>query len=91
MQFGASVLRSWFVIPQQLGQSEIVIQMSEVDGHFAGYLNYNCDILDRATAESMAADYSRIIEAITLDANLRVSEWTIEAREAESGREEFVL
>jgi acyl transferase domain-containing protein len=89
--FGASSLRPYFAIPQQLGQSEVVLQMFEVDGRFAAHLNYNIDILDRATAESMAADYSRILEAITINPNISIGELSLEARAAESGIDEFVF
>lgn len=87
--FGASVLSPSFIIPQQLGQSEIVAQIFEGEGRFAGFLNYNIDILDRAVAESMAAEYCRIIEEITKNPNVSVSELLTSVMESE--REEFIF
>jgi hypothetical protein len=39
----------------------------------------------------MAADYSRILEAITINPNISIGELSLEARAAESGIDEFVF
>jgi hypothetical protein len=91
VRFGESALRPCLVVPQQLGQSEVVIQMFEVEGRFAGFLNYNVDVLDHATAASMAADYSSLLAAVTLNPKVRLDELPIQANTEGFCSEEFVF
>jgi len=91
VKFGESTLRPFMVVPQQLGQSEVVIQMFEVEGRFVGFLNYNVDVLDHATAASMAADYSSLLSAVTLNPKARLDELPIQADAEGFCLEEFVF
>jgi len=91
VEFGSSTLRPSIIIPQQEGQSEIVLQLAEVEGELVGNLNYNSDVMDRATAEAMAASYCKILESIVLDPNLAIKELFPESKDADYGREEIVL
>ncbi len=90
VKFGNSALRPYLVVPQQLGQSEVVIQMFEVEGRFVGFLNYNVDVLDHETAAAMAADYSSLLAAVTLHPKTRLDELPIQVETAECS-EEFIL
>jgi len=91
VKFGESTLRPFMVVPQQLGQSEVVIQMFEAEGRFVGFLNYNVDVLDHATAASMAADYSSLLTAVTLNPKARLDELPIHAGAEGVCLEEFVF
>ena len=91
VEFGASTLRPSIIIPQQEGQSEIVLQLAEVEGELVGNLNYNSDVLDRATAQSMAVSYCRILELVVRDHNLPIKELLLDCKDVSSGREEIVL
>ena len=72
--FGNSVLSPSVIIPQQEGQSEIVLQLAEVEGELVGNLNYNSLILDRPTADAMALAFSNLLETVLADPQIRLSE-----------------
>jgi non-ribosomal peptide synthetase component F len=91
VEFGASTLRPSIIIPQQEGQSEIVLQLAEVEGELVGNLNYNSDIMDRPTAESMAAGYCRILEVVVRNTRTPIKEFVADCQDASSSREEIVL
>ena len=91
VQFGDSSLRAWMVIPQQEGQSEIVLQLSEVGGRLGGNLNYNSDVVDRETAEAMAADFQKVLEAAVRQPDTPGFLLLPETARATAGREEIVL
>jgi hypothetical protein len=75
-RFGDSTLQPFMIIPQQEGQSEIVLQLAQVKDQLVGGLNYNTDILDRATAEAMALDYLEILQNAVRDPNQPISNLT---------------
>ena len=79
------------VIPQQEGQSEIVLQLSEVGGRLGGNLNYNSDVVDRETAEAMAADFQKVLEAAVRQPDTPGFLLLPETARATAGREEIVL
>jgi microcystin synthetase protein McyG len=91
VEFGGSTLRPSIIIPQQEGQSEIVLQLAEVEGELVGNLNYNSDIMERPMAESMAAGYCRILEAVVRDVHQPVRELLLDCKDVDAGREEIVL
>jgi non-ribosomal peptide synthetase component F len=91
IQFGASGMEPWMTLPLQEGRIEVGVQLLEADGQVDGFLNYNSDVLDRSTAESMAAAYGKILEAIVRDPNTPIEALAQEAEELGSEREEIAL
>jgi non-ribosomal peptide synthetase component F len=91
VEFGSSTLRPCIIIPQQEGQSEIVLQLAEFQGQIVGNLNYNTDIVDRETAESMAVAFSNIVESVLLNPDTPIEELAHDAEEMCSERDEIVL
>ncbi len=77
--FGDSMLRPFMIIPQQEGQSEIVLQLGQVKDQLVGALNYNTDILDRATAEAMAQDYFEILQNAVREPNRPISSLSLKS------------
>jgi hypothetical protein len=65
--------------------------LTEVNGQFIGNLNYNNQILDRATAEAMAADYFFILDAILRDPDTRIEDLRLKDQGADSEREEISI
>lgn len=88
--FGSSTLTPFMVIPQEDGRSEIALHIGQKEFEFAGNLNYNGNVLDRSTAESMASNYIGIMESIVGNPERRISEllWCAERPEE---REELIL
>jgi SAM-dependent methyltransferase/aryl carrier-like protein len=85
--FGGSMLTPYMAIPQQEGQSEIVLRLAEVDGELAGSLSYNSAILDRSTAEAMAQNYRSMVDALIRDPQMRIDDLPfsgLEPREMEN-------
>jgi hypothetical protein len=91
VKFGGSELFPWLTLPSQESRVEVGVQLMEVQGEIDGYLNYNSDVLDRATAESMAAAYGKILEAVVRDPNAPIESLAQEADELGSEREEITL
>ncbi|MGH9593766.1 MAG: condensation domain-containing protein, partial [Bryobacteraceae bacterium] len=91
VEFGGSVLRPWMVVPQQEGQSEIVLQLSDVGGRLGGNLNYNSDVVDRKTAEAMAEDFREIVEAAAREVDAPIASLLPGSRRSAAEREEIVL
>ena len=91
VQFGNSELSPWLRLPSQDTRVEVGVQLIEVQGEIDGYLNYNSDVLDRATAESMAAAYCKILEAVVRDPNTPIESLAQEAEELGAEREEITL
>ncbi len=90
VEFGSSILRPHIIIPQQEGQSEIVLQLAEVEGQLTGNLNYNTDILDRNTAESMVRKYDRILKSVIANPTIKIEELLAEET-YDPERDEMVL
>jgi hypothetical protein len=72
--FGSSKLTPYAGIPQQEGQSEIVLRLAEIDGELFGNLSYNTAIVERSVAESMANDYLGILYVLLGNPKARVSD-----------------
>jgi acyl transferase domain-containing protein len=91
--FGNSVLSPSVIIPQQEGQSEIVLQLAEVEGELVGNLNYNSLILDRPTAAAMASAFSNLLETILTDPHIHISEISQDGTPSKSSsdREEILF
>jgi hypothetical protein len=91
IQFGTSALEPWLTLPLQEGRIEVGVQLLEAEGQVDGFLNYNSDVLDRSTAESMAAAYGKILEAVVHDPNTPIDALALESDEIRSEREEIAL
>ena len=91
IQFGASAMEPWLTLPLQEGRIEVGVQLLEAEGQVDGFLNYNSDVLDRSTAELMAAAYGKILEAVVLDPNTPIESLAQESDEIGSEREEIAL
>jgi non-ribosomal peptide synthetase component F len=91
VQFGNSELFPWLTLPLQEGRVEVGVQLVEVQGHVDGYLNYNSDVMDRATAEAMATAYGKILEAVVSNPHIPVESLMQESEDLGTGREEFAL
>ena len=90
IMFGGSTLRP-FMIPQQEGQSEVVLQLAQVENQIVGNLNYNTDILDRPTADAMAQSYREILEQAVRAPNDLISAFMPESGANDADREEIFL
>jgi hypothetical protein len=91
VKFGNSELFPWLTLPLQEGRVEVGVQLVEVQGHVDGYLNYNSDVMDRATAEAMAVAYGKILEAAVRDPDMPIECLAPDTEEIGSEREEFAL
>jgi non-ribosomal peptide synthetase component F len=89
--FGGSQLCPWLTLPSQDTRVEVGVQLIEVRGVIDGYLNYNSDVIDRATAESMASAYGNILESVARDPNMPIESLVSGCEEVATEREEFAL
>jgi non-ribosomal peptide synthetase component F len=89
IRFGDSTMRPFVFIPQEDGRSEIALHIGQNEDQLAGNLNYNGDILDRATAQAMAASYLEILENIVADPDRPISEFISHVEQP--GEEEELL
>ncbi len=53
-----------FLIPQQEGQFDLVIELTEVQGTVEGVLKYSLDLFEREAAERMACHYRGLLESV---------------------------
>lgn len=91
VQFGNSILTPSIIIPQQEGQSEIALQLTEVEGELIGNLTYNTEILDRPVAGEMADAYRRILDAVIRNPNLRIDDLKDTSAASSSQMEDLVF
>jgi acyl carrier protein len=91
VQFGGSQLFPWLTLPLQEGRVEVGVQLVEVQGHVDGYLNYNSDVMERATAEAMATAYGKILKAVVRDPNMPIENLAPGSEGLVTEREEFAL
>src|SRR5579871_1696183 len=91
IMFGESTLQPFMILPQQEGQSEIVLQLAQVENQIVGNLNYNTDILDRPTAEAMAQSYLEIVEKAVRAPHDLLSAFMPESGANDADREEIFL
>jgi hypothetical protein len=91
IMFGESTLRPFMILPQQEGQSEIVLQLAQVESQIVGNLNYNTEILDRPTVEAMAQSYVEILEQAVRAPNDLISAFMPESGPNDADREEIFL
>ena len=89
VDFGSSTLEP-YNIPQQEGQFDIALEIVDADGAFAGTLKYDSEVIERAKAEDMAADYCRILDAFVSEPDAPVDELSHSAS-SDPGREDLVL
>jgi hypothetical protein len=75
----------------QEGRVEVGVQLVEVQGHVDGYLNYNSDVMERATAEAMATAYGKILKAVVRDPNMPIENLAPGSEGLVTEREEFAL
>lgn len=71
--FGASTLTP-YVIPQQEGQFEIVIEVTDSEGALHGNLKYQTDLYSPETARRMVDAYGAILEAVVANPYVRIAE-----------------
>jgi acyl transferase domain-containing protein/acyl carrier protein len=91
IDFGFSKLHPFMVVAQQEGRLEISLQLGEMDGTLIGYLNYNSDVLDHSIAETMVADYCRLLDAILRDPQIHIDELLPGVSSDVSQRENILL
>ncbi|MGA8087926.1 MAG: SDR family NAD(P)-dependent oxidoreductase [Terracidiphilus sp.] len=91
VEFGASMLCPYMVVTQQEGRPEVGVQLAEMNGQLVGYLNYNCDVLDPATAKAMATDYCRLLDVILRAPNTPIDDLLPGTSGQASNREEILL
>jgi acyl transferase domain-containing protein len=101
IDFGKSKLHPHMVMTLQevrdgrsmfaMSRPEVTMQLAEVRGQLVGYLNFNSDVLDRNTAENMAADYRKLLDAIVRNTDVRIDDLLSAIRPAEPAREEVWL
>jgi hypothetical protein len=72
--FGYSKLTPYTSIPQQEGQSEIVLRLAEIDGELFGNLSYNTAIVERPIAESMANCYRGILDVLLGNPKVKIKD-----------------
>lgn len=93
VEFAGSTLQPWVIKPLLgSGGFDIYMEITEADGQIvrSDFL-YNTNVLDRSTAESMAAAYGKILEAAVRDQNIPIENLGQEAEELGSEREEIAL
>jgi malonyl CoA-acyl carrier protein transacylase len=88
VSFGPSKLRPFMTIPQQEGQSEIVLLIGQLEGQFVGNLSYNTDIVEREIAELINQSYFAILGTVAREPNRPISELISQAATAGGEREE---
>jgi amino acid adenylation domain-containing protein len=54
-------------VERGLAKLDLTLEMVERDGTFSGYLEYNTDLFERATAARLAADFVRLLSAAAAD------------------------
>jgi non-ribosomal peptide synthetase component F len=90
VEFGASTLRSYVMMPPDEGLFEIGMQLAEVKDHLVVYLSYNVQILDAATAICMAESYRKILEAAVQAPGMTIKDM-MDSIALETDREELTL
>ena len=75
LPFGDTALTS-YLIPQQEGQFEIVIEMTEADRVLHGNLKYQSDLYTHETARAMTASFVSILEVIVRTPDIHIAELT---------------
>ncbi len=63
-----------FMIPQQEGQIEVVLEMTESDGQLFGNFKYNNDIYEAETVNRWVGNFKILLEDITSNPGKRLSE-----------------
>jgi Condensation domain len=65
VEWGNLVLEP-FVIPQQEGQNDLVLDVMEMNDHLVGTLRYRTDLFETATIERMATHFQNLLSAIVV-------------------------
>ncbi len=76
VKFGTSLLNPWLTMPLPgAGRFDVFMEISATEGKvMRSELAYNTQVLDRPTAESMAASYCHIVESVIRNPNGRVDD-----------------
>jgi amino acid adenylation domain-containing protein len=72
-EFGGLVLEP-FRIPQQEGQLELSIELTEKDGAYQGVMKYDPDLFDASTMRRFVNHYATLLRSITASPEKKVSE-----------------
>lgn len=73
IRFGPSQLLP-YPLPQQEGQFEIVLEVTDAGGALLGNLKYQTDLYTEETARQMSASYLAILERIVTDPAIRIED-----------------
>jgi hypothetical protein len=73
VNFGTSYLTS-YMMPQQEGQFEIVIEVTDSNGVLNGNLKYQTDLYSADTAKRMLTAFRSILETIVVDPDTRIED-----------------
>ena len=74
-----------------MNRPELMMHLAEIQGRLMGYLDFNSDVLDSGIAAEIAADYSRLLDAIVHNPNTRIKDLLPDPLPVASEREEIVL
>jgi len=93
VEFAGSTLEPWVIKPLLgSGGFDLYMEITEADGQIVrSDFAYNTNVLDRTTAESMAAAYGKILEAAVRDHNIPIEKLGHEAEQLGSEREEIAI
>jgi amino acid adenylation domain-containing protein len=72
LDFGGLALEP-FPVPQQEGQFELSLELTEKEGAFQGSLKYSTDLYGRETIERLGRHYVRLLQGIVAAPETRVS------------------
>src|SRR6202008_4147195 len=63
-----------FPIPQQEGQLELSVELTEKDGAYQGVMKYDSDLFDTATMRRFLSHYATLLRSIVASPEMKVSE-----------------
>jgi amino acid adenylation domain-containing protein len=72
-EFGGLVLES-FPIPQQEGQLELSVELSEKDGAYQGVIKFYTDLFDLSTMRQLSSHYATLLRSIVASPERTVSQ-----------------
>ena len=80
LSFGGMTIEP-FVIPQQEGQMELVLEMAESGDQLSGNLKYNSDLFDSKTVSRWVEQFNGLLKSIAANPNQTISEMPIHCEE----------
>jgi acyl transferase domain-containing protein/SAM-dependent methyltransferase/acyl carrier protein len=91
VEFGDTILRPWMVVPQQEGQSEIVLQLFDAGERLSGQLSFNDAVVERELAEAIGQDFTRVVQAAIHDPGKPTANFLPDLAARLSTREEIMF